>query len=101
MKKTIREKTIDAVYAGWGDGRNPLRLHPGSHSYLFAVNGKNEGFFLVSSRSRRRAILDRPTFRAIADEAKAAGLEPTWHVYATTCSYSGPGLNFYHSPVVT
>jgi adenine-specific DNA-methyltransferase len=73
-----------------------LPAEPGT--YLFAVGGRGEGYFLVWSGPDNPSVLNRDAFRKIAEEARAAGLNPPYHVYARTCTYSGPNIEFYQIP---
>ena len=62
-----------------------LRRLPGSqHKYLFAVNPKEEGFFLVWQAADQPSILNRDVFKKIVGESKAADLKSRYHVYAST-----------------
>jgi adenine-specific DNA-methyltransferase len=63
------------------------RFEPGSFNYLFASNSRNEGYFLVWEGPNGEPILDRETFHKIASEAKEAGLQRRFHVYARLWSY--------------
>ncbi len=74
------------------------RLPAGSHRFLFAVNAKNEGFFLVWEASGQPSVLNRDVFRAIVEEAKSAGLVSRYHVYASTAPYTGASVEFYKIP---
>ena len=46
----------------------------------------------------RKSILNREVYKAIAAEAKAAGLVPRYHVYASIAPYTGSGIEFYKIP---
>lgn len=74
------------------------RLPTGSYAYLFAVNGKNEGFYLVWNGPNKSSLLNRDAFRGIVEESKTIELKPTYHVYARICTYSGPNIEFYQIP---
>jgi adenine-specific DNA-methyltransferase len=74
------------------------RLPAGTHAHLFAVSGRNEGYFLVWSGPDRPSLLDRTAFRAIVEEARAANLKPPYNVYARISTYSGPNIVFYQIP---
>lgn len=45
-----------------------------------------------------KSVLDRTTFREIADEASDAGLEPPYFIYAHTAVYTGAGIVFTKIP---
>jgi adenine-specific DNA-methyltransferase len=98
-----REEMLDLLLTShWDQSERSAahlrRLPAGSGTYLFAVSGRGEGFFLVWSGPGRPSVLDRAAFRAIAAEAKEANLKPTYHVYARICTYSGPNIEFYQIP---
>jgi len=87
-----REEMIDLLLTSYWDkaerAKSYLRRFPvGQHRFLFAVDPKEEGFFL-----------NREVFRAIVAEAKVAGLTPRYHVYASIAPYTGAGIEFYKIP---
>ena len=73
------------------------RVAPGSQKHLFAKNGKNEGFFLVWDGSGDSAVT-RAVYEEILDEMDAYGLTGKAHVYAGTCPFFGPSIEFYQIP---
>ncbi len=73
------------------------RVAPGSQKHLFAKNGKNEGFFLVWDGSGDSAVT-RDVYEEILDEMDAYGLTGKAHVYAGTCPFFGPSIEFYQIP---
>jgi adenine-specific DNA-methyltransferase len=98
-----REEMIDLLLTSYWDKSERAksyltRLPIGEHKYMFAVNPKNEGFFLVWQASDKPSLLNREAFRAIVDEASKAKLEPRYHVYATTATYTGSTVEFYKIP---
>lgn len=98
-----REEMIDLLLTSYWDksekAKSYLRRLPvGSHNYLFAVNTKNEGFFLVWKAANKSSVLNRDVFRAIVQEAKTAGLASRYHVYASTAPYTGASVEFYKIP---
>ena len=98
-----REEMIDLLLTSYWDkaekAKSYLRRLPvGQHQFLFAVNPKNEGFFLVWESAVTPSVLNRETFRAIAQEAKTAGLAARYHVYASIAPYTGSGIEFYKIP---
>lgn len=74
------------------------RLPPSGDTLLFAVNSKNEGFFLIWSAAGQKSSLNREAFKRVVQEAKAAGLASRYHVYASMAPYTGTGLEFYKIP---
>lgn len=98
-----REEMIDLLLTSHWDqaersSSHLRRLPAGSQKHLFAVNARNEGYFLVWNVPAQPSVLNRQTFRDIAEEAKAGGLQPPLHVYARICTYSGPNIEFYQIP---
>jgi len=74
------------------------RLAVGEGHYLFAINAKNEGFFLIWETAGQPSVLNREAYRAVAKEAEAAGLAARYHVYASVAPYTGSDLEFYKIP---
>ena len=74
------------------------RLPVGEHKHLFAVNSRNEGFFLVWTASDQPSTLTRAVFKEIVQEAKAANLAGRYHVYAALAPYTGNDIEFYQIP---
>lgn len=98
-----REEMIDLLLTSYWDkaekAKSYLRRLPvGQHRYLFAVNPKDEGFFLVWKSANTPSVLNREVFKAIAKEAKVAGLSARYHVYASIAPYTGAGIEFYKIP---
>lgn len=98
-----REEMIDLLLTSYWDrsekARSYLRRLPiGQHRYLFAVNPRNEGFFLIWESSDAPSILNRDVFRSIVEEARAAGLASRYHVYASSAPYTGSSIEFYKIP---
>ena len=98
-----REEMIDLLLTSHWDqaersGCHLRRLPAGSYNYLFAISGRGEGYFLVWNGPNNPAVLDRTSFKGIAEDAKASGLKAPYHVYARVCAYSGPNIEFYQIP---
>lgn len=98
-----REEMIDLLLTSYWDkaerAKSYLRRFPvGQHSFLFAVNPKDEGFFLVWQAADKPSVFNREVFKEITAEAKAAGLAPRYHVYASIAPYTGAGIEFYKIP---
>jgi adenine-specific DNA-methyltransferase len=98
-----REEMLDLLLTTHWDQSERKAAHlkripstPGN--LLFAISGKGEGYFLVWNGPNNPSVLNREAFRKIADEAKQASLKPPFHVYARTCTYSGPNIEFYQIP---
>lgn len=98
-----REEMLDLLLTShWDQNERSaayLKRRPASPAtYMFAVSGKGEGYFLVWSGPDKPSVLNREAFRKIAEEAKEAGLKAPYHVYARMCTYSGPNIEFYQIP---
>jgi adenine-specific DNA-methyltransferase len=99
----VREEMIDLLLTSYWDkaerAKSYLRRLPaGKHKYLFAVNAKDEGFFLVWQAADQPSVLNRDIFKEIVSEAQAAGLKSRYHVYASIAPYTGAGIEFYKIP---
>lgn len=97
-----REEMIDLLLNSYWNkaekAKSYLQRFPtGTHRHLFALNAKNEGFFLLWD-SDQPSTLNRDAFKRIVQEAKQAGLASRYHVYATIAPYTGAGIEFYKIP---
>jgi hypothetical protein len=61
------------------------------NKHLVGMIGKR-GLFIVWNEKQ---ILDRQTYREIAAEAKANGIERSYMIYGRIATYTGPGMDFY------
>lgn len=98
-----REEMIDLLLTSYWDkaerAKSYLRRLPaGIHRHLFAVNLKNEGFFLIWDAPDLPSLLNREAFKRIVAEAKAENLVNHYHVYASLAPYTGNGIEFYKIP---
>ncbi|MGE0278481.1 MAG: site-specific DNA-methyltransferase [Nitrospiraceae bacterium] len=98
-----REEMIDLLLTSYWDKAERAksylrRFAVGQHNFLFAVNPKDEGFFLVWQSADKPSVLNREVFKTITAEAKAAGLASRYHVYASIAPYTGAGIEFYKIP---
>jgi adenine-specific DNA-methyltransferase len=98
-----REEMIDLLLTSYWDKAEKAksylkRLPPGEHKHLFAVNSKNEGFYLVWTSGTEPSSLTRAVFKEIAKEAKDNGLATRYHVYASLAPYTGSDTEFYKIP---
>lgn len=98
-----REEMIDLLLTTYWDRAEKAksylrRLPAGEHEYLFAVNGRQEGFFLIWTASDSPSSLTRKVFQAIVKEAERAGLSGRYHVYASMAPYTGSDIEFYKIP---
>lgn len=98
-----REEMMDLLLVSYWDRNDKaksylLRLPVGEHKHLFAVNSRNEGFFLVWTAPDQPSTLTRAVFKEIVQEAKAAALAGRYHVYAALAPYTGNDIEFYKIP---
>ncbi|QQC62775.1 site-specific DNA-methyltransferase [Paraburkholderia ginsengisoli] len=98
-----REEMIDLLLTSyWNKAEKAKsylqRLPGGSHRHLFAVNPKNEGFFLIWDAPDADSVLNRDAFKRIVAEAKEASLTARYHIYASIATYTGTGIEFYKIP---
>lgn len=98
-----REEMMDLLLVSYWDRNDKAksylrRLPVGEHKHLFAVNCRNEGFFLVWTAPDHPSTLTRAVFKEIVQEAKAAGLAGRYHVYAALAPYTGSDIEFYQIP---
>jgi adenine-specific DNA-methyltransferase len=98
-----REEMIDLLLTSyWNKAEKAKsylrRLPTGTHRHLFAVNSRDEGFYLIWEASGQPSALNRDAFKRIVEEAKAEKLAARYHVYATIAPYTGAGIEFYKIP---
>lgn len=98
-----REEMIDLLLTTYWDRAEKAssylrRLPAGEHEHLFAVNGKNEGFFLIWTAPDQASSLTRKVFQAICKEAANAKLGTRYHIYASMAPYTGSDIEFYQIP---
>lgn len=98
-----REEMIDLLLTSYWDKNEKAksylrRLPAGSHRHLFAVNSKDEGFFLIWDAPDQKSALNREAFKRIVEEAKSAKLVTRYHIYASLAPYTGTGIEFYKIP---
>ncbi|KQR18543.1 site-specific DNA-methyltransferase [Xanthomonas hortorum pv. vitians] len=98
-----REEMMDLLLVSYWDRNDKAksylrRLPAGDHKHLFAVNSRNEGFFLVWSAPDQPSTLTRAVFKEIVQEAKTANLAGRYHVYAALAPYTGNDIEFYQIP---
>lgn len=103
VNELAREEMIDLLLTVYWNKTEKAksylqRLPLGTHRHLFAVNSKNEGFFLIWDDSGQPSKLNREAFKQVAEEAKEANLASRHHVYATIATYVGNGIEFYKIP---
>jgi adenine-specific DNA-methyltransferase len=78
-ERLTREKLIEIIFATRGDEKWSCTESAGYH-YLFAVGGCR-GLFLVWNE-HGMGDLTKETFQVIFEEARRAGIEPPFVVYA-------------------
>lgn len=98
-----REEMMDLLLASYWDRNDKAksylrRLPAGENKHLFAVNNRNEGFFLVWTAPEEPSTLTRAVFKEIVLEAEANKLAGRYHVYAALAPYTGNDIEFYQIP---
>lgn len=98
-----RDEMVDTIigsYFAADDRKGPslLRVTERGARYLVAKNRNNEGVFLVWNGSTGNTNLTREVYQACVREAKAAELEPVYHVYARLFVYQTKSVVFYQIP---
>ena len=98
-----REEMIDLLLTSYWDkaekAKSYLRRLPTQpNRHLFAVNSKQEGFFLIWGAPDKPSALTKAAYREIAEESRQAGLAPHYHVYAALAPYTGSSVEFYKIP---
>lgn len=98
-----REEMMDLLLASYWDRNDKAksylrRLPAGEHKHLFAVNNRNEGFYLVWTAPEAPSTLTRTVYKEIVKEAEANGLVGRYHVYAALAPYTGTDIEFYQIP---
>ncbi len=98
-----REEMMDLLLASYWDRNDKAksylrRLPAGEHKHLFAVNNRNEGFYLVWTAPEAPSTLTRAVYKEIVKEAEANGLVGRYHVYAALAPYTGTDIEFYQIP---
>jgi adenine-specific DNA-methyltransferase len=95
----MRDTVIFAHFSEQRRRESLLAVDDDSYSYLVAVNGDNEGFFLVWDGPDENTDLTRGVYSAIVAEAKAAGITlGRYHVYARRWVYQRKTTSFYQIP---
>jgi adenine-specific DNA-methyltransferase len=103
VNELAREEMIDLLLTSYWDkaekARSYLHRFPvGQHRFLFGVNPKEEGFYLVWESKDGTSVLNREVLKMIVAEAKANRLASRYHVYASIAPYTGAGIEFYKIP---
>lgn len=98
-----REEMMDLLLASYWDRNDKAksylrRLPAGEHKHLFAVNNRNEGFYLVWTAPEAPSTLTRTVYKEIVKEAEANGLVGRYHIYAALAPYTGTDIEFYQIP---
>ncbi len=98
-----REEMIDLLLTSYWDKAEKAksylrRFAAGEHHFLFGINPRNEGFFLIWDSPEEPSVLNREVFRSIVEEAKTNNLAARYHVYASSAPYTGHSIEFYKIP---
>ena len=88
LSVTGRDEMIDTVIASHSSTssrRGPVLIpiqDEAAYTYLVARNANNEGIYLVWHGADSNTDLTEEVYEAITEEADAAELAPTYHVYS-------------------
>ena len=85
MERDEMIDTVIASHSSTGSRRSPVLIpvpDEAAYEYLVARNANNEGIYLVWHGAGSNTDLTEEVYEAITDEADAAGLAPTYHVYS-------------------
>lgn len=99
-----REEMVDTVIASYYDSTkrrgsgNLVSITDDANKYLVARNGDGEGFFLVWDGADGNTDFDEDVYVACSEEASAAGLRPSYHVYARYNFFQTDNVRFYQIP---
>ena len=85
MERDEMIDTVIASHSSTGSRRSPVLIpvpDEAAYEYLVARNANNEGIYLVWHGAGSNTDLTEEAYEAITEEAAAAGLAPTYHVYS-------------------
>lgn len=85
MERDEMIDTVIASHSSTGSRRSPVLIpvpDEAAYQYLVARNSSDEGIYLVWHGAGSNTDLTEEVYEAITDEADAAGLAPTYHVYS-------------------
>jgi adenine-specific DNA-methyltransferase len=68
------------------------------YNHLVARNTDNEGYFLIWGGPMRNTNFTEDVYEECAEEARRAGLEPRYHVYARLYLFQTGNVTFYQIP---
>lgn len=86
-----RLTVANSLRRSWGAVSLPGKFLVGA----IVTNNKIAALCLIADKNGNLGILDMEAYRALVQEAKAAGLCGDLHVYARIASYLGPGLTVH------
>lgn len=85
MERDEMIDTVIASHSSTGSRRGPVLIpvpDEAAYTYLVARNANNEGIYLVWHGAGSNTDLTEEVYEAITEEADAASLAPTYHVYS-------------------
>ena len=85
MERDEMIDTVIASHSSTGSRRGPVLIpvpDEAAYTYLVARNANNEGIYLVWHGAGSDTDLTEEVYEAITEEADAASLAPTYHVYS-------------------
>jgi adenine-specific DNA-methyltransferase len=98
-----RDEMTDAVIASHFDanrrgGPSLILMTTEGYDYLVARNSSHEGFYLVWDGSPEPPVFNEGVYDFVVKEAAAAGLKPSYHVYARFNLFQSDDVHFYQIP---
>lgn len=74
------------------------RVDGESYQYLVGKDQNEEGYFLIWDNGGPVGSLTVDTYKKVAQEAKKAGIQPPFHVYARYEMFQSPNVRFWKIP---
>ena len=98
-----RDELIDVVLTShWETHKRSApsltRIDGVEYQYLIGKDSSGEGYFLIWDNGGPVGSLSRETYKRVLGEAKRAGLEPPFHVYARYELFQSSNVRFWKIP---
>lgn len=98
-----RDELIDVVLTShWETHKRSApsltRVDGVDYQYLVGKDQNGEGYFLIWDNGGPVGSLNRDTYKQVVSEAKKAGLEPPFHVYARYELFQSSNVRFWKIP---
>lgn len=98
-----RDELIDVVLTSFWETHKRaapslMRIENESYHYLVGKDENGEGYFLIWDNGGPVGSLTLDTYKRVAQEAKKAGIQPPFHVYARYEMFQSPNVRFWKIP---